>query len=200
MYDDRDSHGGNGLLNGLRDLEMLLKSSQNVPLSPLHSFNHSNRVNNESIHNVSSQIHHLSLINTSMPSSLPENEFDPVATSKNHLAGHMDFDQVPERVQESLLTHIMKKDVDNLLHVLLSISEKYDFSQLNIRMMCDSTNVNPNVDVNASLCYDYLTKGVCSIEQSTGACKLKHVTSNHIDVLIDKIRNGNVLIGVLYYS
>lgn len=79
--------GGVRLSTSIQDLELLLKSSREVENSPLHSRSSSRKVEHAS-RNTSPHI--LSLTSNSKPYLylLPDNEFDPIMTSKNHLAGH----------------------------------------------------------------------------------------------------------------
>lgn len=74
--------------NSIQDLSLLLASTQNIPKSPLSSHHSSSR---HLVHTSSCRSHHLSLLNnvrTPYSSNLPENEFDPIATSRNHNAAH----------------------------------------------------------------------------------------------------------------
>lgn len=61
-------------------------------------------------------------------------------------------------------------------------------------MICNSKDLNPNSGTNARLCYDYLNTGVCKREQTTGVCHFRHLGPDNIDCVVDKIRNGKVLL------
>ena len=76
--------------------------------------------------------------------------------------------------------------------MLLALSSKFDLSMLSLVMVCNSVEHNPNASINARLCYDFLNTGVCKRESSAGICKFRHVLQDHIDAVIDKIRNGKV--------
>lgn len=80
----------------------------------------------------------------------------------------------------------------NLLRVLLTISSKYDFSRLSIRCTCNCHDLNPNAPANARLCYDYLNTGKCKRDMAGEICRFRHLPPNHIDSVVDKIRNGKM--------
>ena len=84
------------------------------------------------------------------------------------------------------------EDVGNLLRVLLAVSSKYDFSCLQIQMTCHCVDLNPNAPPDARLCYDFLNSGVCKREQTAGICRFRHLPIDHVETIVDKIRNGKV--------
>ena len=87
------------------------------------------------------------------------------------------------------LSHV---DIGNLLRVLLALSSKYDFSQLSIRMTCNACDLNPNALPNARLCYDFLNTGKCKRDAAGEVCRFRHLPPDHIDAIVDKIRNGKM--------
>ena len=96
--------------------------------------------------------------------------------------------RVPFR-KEAPSPNAHSEDVGNLLRVLLAVSSKYDFSRLKIRMRCNCVDLNPNAPPDARLCYDFLNSGVCKREVS-GICRFRHLPADHIETIVDKIRNG----------
>lgn len=94
--------------------------------------------------------------------------------------------------KESPSPNAHSEDVGNLLRVLLAVSSKYDFSRLKIRMRCHCVDLNPNAPPDARLCYDFLNSGVCKREQLSGICRFRHLPADHIETIVDKIRNGKV--------
>ena len=91
----------------------------------------------------------------------------------------------------SALSH--SEDVGNLLRVLLAVSSKYDFAHLQIQMTCHCVDLNPNAPPDARLCYDFLNSGVCRREQTAGICRFRHLPVDHVETVVDKIRNGKVV-------
>lgn len=91
----------------------------------------------------------------------------------------------------SALSH--SEDVGNLLRVLLAVSSKYDFAHLQIQMTCHCVDLNPNAPPDARLCYDFLNSGVCKREQTAGICRFRHLPVDHVETVVDKIRNGKVM-------
>ena len=91
----------------------------------------------------------------------------------------------------SALSH--SEDVGNLLRVLLAVSSKYDFAHRQIQMTCHCVDLNPNAPPDARLCYDFLNSGVCRREQTAGICRFRHLPVDHVETVVDKIRNGKVV-------
>lgn len=116
--------------------------------------------------------------------STPETSVDP---------SYIDYGNRNNTVTDGMLyERSVTLDIGHLLHLLLSISEKYDFTQLKKRLVCNMQDQNPHSGKNARLCYDYLNTGVCKREQMNGICRFRHLAPNNIESVVDKIRNGKV--------
>ena len=183
--------------DGVQDLSLLISSNPSYPKSPLSSYSNSSRVSNrQSVHNSpSNRIHHLSL---SKPISynLPENDIEGIKSSLKRADSSKystpDNSIDPSYTDYGNRNNTVTDDIGHLLHLLLSISEKYDFTRLKKRLVCNMQDQNPHSGKNARLCYDYLNTGVCKREQMNGICHFRHLAPNNIESVVDKIRNGKM--------
>ena len=79
-----------------------------------------------------------------------------------------------------------------LLEVLLAMSQKHDLSGLTAVMVCNHVELNPHAEADAQLCYDFLNTGEC--KRPAGMCRFRHVCSDHIEAVVDRIRSGKVVL------
>ena len=77
-----------------------------------------------------------------------------------------------------------------LLEVLLAMSQKHDLSGLTAVRVCNHVELNPFAEPDAQLCYDFLNTGEC--RRPAGMCRFRHVCSDHIEAVVDRIRSGKV--------
>ncbi|KAK8796807.1 hypothetical protein WA588_000933 [Blastocystis sp. NMH] len=122
------------------------------------------------------------------PSRQPRSPSLPFPNPQSPTSEEESLLPVPEPLQMS----IHYDDIGNLLRVLLALSSKYDFSQLSIRMTCNACDLNPNALPNARLCYDFLNTGKCKRDAAGEVCRFRHLPPDHIDAIVDKIRNGKM--------
>ena len=92
-----------------------------------------------------------------------------------------------------------KQEVDSclqtcevLLRLLLRLSKQFDVHKLRFVMMCSRRELNTHAPPNARLCYDFFNFGYCKREKMTGTCKYRHLASDHIITIMDKIFSGKV--------
>lgn len=112
------------------------------------------------------------------------------SSEANSLVSHNLTTRAAPQPANNPLSH--SEDVGNLLRVLLAVSSKYDFSRLQIQMTCHCVDLNPNAQPDARLCYDFLNSGVCKREQTAGICRFRHLPVDHVETIVDRIRNGKV--------
>lgn len=184
-------HHGGGKRGGVRISSnwlqeySLFASKQTTIRSPLsnHGSSRSSHSLRSSLSNPSSRVHLLNVSGGRFRT--PDcDDISPLHIESPHETVTSDIPVVP--------AFALSDDPGNLLRVLLALSSKFDLNLLNLVMICNSVEHNPNASINARLCYDFLNTGVCKRESSTGICKFRHVLHDHIDAVIDKIRNGKV--------
>ena len=59
-------------------------------------------------------------------------------------------------------------------------------------MVCHAIDLNPDAPPTARLCYDYLNQGRCKRTEKGEVCRFRHLPADHIDAVVDKIRNGKM--------
>ena len=70
------------------------------------------------------------------------------------------------------------------------MSQKHDLSGLTAVRVCNHVELNPFAEPDAQLCYDFLNTGEC--RRPAGMCRFRHVCSDHIEAVVDRIRSGKV--------
>lgn len=77
----------------------------------------------------------------------------------------------------------------------MKLSRKLDFDTLTVWIICTSIELNTHALPNAEVCNDYMNKGSCQREMD-GFCTYRHLPSDHIEIIVDKIKCGMVCIGI----
>ena len=83
-----------------------------------------------------------------------------------------------------------------LLEVLLAMSQKHDLSGLTAVRVCNHVELNPFAERDAQLCYDFLNTGQC--RRPAGMCRFRHVCSDHIEAVVDRIRSGKMPVSLIF--